>query len=76
MNEWKRKWVNIRKRGKVYQYQFEIAKLEGKRKYISKSICVFLMACYTGMRTGEVFALTWDDIDLGNRIIKINKTYL
>lgn len=26
------------------------------------------------MRTGEVFALTWDDIDLKNRIIKINKT--
>ena len=95
--------VNIRKRGKVYQYQFEIAKVEGKRKYISKSgfktknealmaemkacdeyinggvtndtfICAFLMACYTGMRTGEVFALTWDDIDLKNRIIKINKT--
>lgn len=29
--------INIRKRGKVYQYQFEIAKVEGKRKYISKS---------------------------------------
>ena len=29
--------VNIRKRGKVYQYQFEIAKVEEKRKYISKS---------------------------------------
>lgn len=29
--------VNIRKRGKVYQYQFEIAKVEGKHKYISKS---------------------------------------
>ena len=26
------------------------------------------------MRTGEVFALTWDDIDLDNRIIKISKT--
>lgn len=26
------------------------------------------------MRTGEVFALTWDDMDLDNRIIKINKT--
>lgn len=26
------------------------------------------------MRTGEVFALTWDDIDLDNRKIKINKT--
>ncbi len=29
--------VNIRKRDKVYQYQFEIAKVDGKRKYISKS---------------------------------------
>lgn len=26
------------------------------------------------MRTGEVFALTWSDIDLDKRIIKINKT--
>lgn len=26
------------------------------------------------MRTGEVFALTWDDIDIDNRIIKISKT--
>ena len=26
------------------------------------------------MRTGEVFALTWDDIDFKNRIIKITKT--
>ncbi|MCI6666735.1 MAG: site-specific integrase [Romboutsia timonensis] len=34
----------------------------------------FLTACYTGMRTGEVFALTWNDMDLDNRIIKINKT--
>jgi integrase len=33
--------------------------------------CAFLTSCYTGMRTGEVFALTWDDIDLENRIISI-----
>lgn len=26
------------------------------------------------MRTGEVFALTWNDIDLKNRLIRINKT--
>ncbi len=26
------------------------------------------------MRTGEVFALTWDDIDLEKRIIRISKT--
>ncbi len=36
--------------------------------------CAFLTACYTGMRTGEVFALTWDDIDLEKRIIRISKT--
>ena len=37
-------------------------------------ITAFLTACYTGMRTGEVFALTWNDIDFNNRIIKINRT--
>lgn len=29
--------VNVRKRGKVYQYQFEIGTINGKRKYINKS---------------------------------------
>ena len=29
--------VNVRKRGKVYQYQFEIAPINGKRKQITKS---------------------------------------
>lgn len=28
--------VNIQKRGKVYQYQFEIASVKGKRKFINK----------------------------------------
>ncbi len=37
-------------------------------------ICAFLTACYIGMRTGKIFALTWEDVDLDNRIIKINKT--
>lgn len=34
----------------------------------------FLTACYTGMKTGEVFALTWDDVDFENRTIRVNKT--
>ena len=29
--------VGIKKRGKVYQYQFEIASVRGKRKWITKS---------------------------------------
>ena len=46
----------------------------GRFKNNKVFICAFLTACYTGMRTGEVFALTWNDIDLYNRIIKVNKT--
>ncbi len=34
--------------------------------------CAFLTSCYTGMRTGEVCALTWNDIDLVNRVIHIS----
>lgn len=33
----------------------------------------FLTACYTGMRTGEVFALTWNDIDFENKTIRVTK---
>ncbi len=33
--------------------------------------CAFLTSCFTGMRTGEVFALTWEDIDLEQGIITI-----
>lgn len=29
--------VNVRKRGNVYEYNFDIAKIEGKRKRITKS---------------------------------------
>lgn len=29
--------ISIQKRGKVYQYRFETAKVNGKRKWISKS---------------------------------------
>lgn len=54
--------------------QKEIDKILLRFKNNNTFICAFLTACYTGMRTGEVFALTWSDIDLDNRIIKINKT--
>ena len=29
--------VNVRKRGNVYEYDFDVAKIEGKRKRVSKS---------------------------------------
>lgn len=35
---------------------------------------MFYLLIYTGMRKGELFALEWDDIDLINKTIRINKT--
>lgn len=33
---------------------------------------VLLIGFYTGMRRGEIIALTWDDIDLDNKTITVN----
>lgn len=32
-----------------------------------------MIGFYTGLRISETFALTWDDIDLDNRTISVNK---
>lgn len=40
----------------------------------SRYFPVFFLAAYTGMRKGEILALTWNDIDFDNRVININKT--
>ena len=36
--------VNVRKRGKVYEYSFDVAKIEGKRKSHPVSLQAFRMA--------------------------------
>lgn len=45
-------------------------------KYASESpfFKLFKFLLYTGTRINEALALTWEDIDFENRIIKINKT--
>ena len=40
-----------------------------KKKMLGIIICL-----YTGMRIGELLALTWNDVDTEKRIISINKT--
>ena len=51
--------------------QEEIDKILYRFKDNNTFTCAFLTSCFTGMRTGEVFALTWEDIDLENGVISI-----
>lgn len=51
--------------------QEEIDKILNRFKDNDTFTCAFLTSCFTGMRTGEVFALTWNDIDFENGIINI-----
>ena len=43
--------------------------LQAKNNYIGIVICL-----YTGIRLGELLALTWDDIDFSTGLMSINKT--
>lgn len=61
----------VKKNVKHLYTQDEIDIILERFKYDDTFTCVFLTSCFTGMRTGEVFALTWEDIDLENRIINI-----
>jgi integrase len=36
---------------------------------------IWAMACYTGMRNGELYALTWDRVNLDDRIIKVDSSW-
>lgn len=36
---------------------------------------LFVTALYSGLRQGELFALTWNDIDFENSYINVNKSY-
>lgn len=36
--------------------------------------CLFLTAINTGLRQGELFALTWDDLDFAANLIEVNKS--
>lgn len=48
--------------------------LAAAKKFDTRIYTVFRILAFTGMRGGELFALTWDDIDLDNGIINVSKT--
>lgn len=53
----------------------EISKLLDYAEKNSSHIYIFLLLeCFTGLRKGEIMALTWEDVDLVNGTININKS--
>lgn len=52
-----------------------ISALESGLKPRSISRYMILTAIYTGMRVGEIMALTWDDLDYQAKTVRINKSY-
>ena len=42
-------------------------------KYVYRLGWVFILLLYSGLRVGELCALTWNDIDFDNRIISVSK---
>ena len=54
----------------------EIERILDRFKDVPHIYYSFLTAYYTGMRTSEVFALTWDCVDFENKTITINKNII
>ncbi len=46
-----------------------------KENYSLQDYVILYFSIVTGMRQGEVLALTWKDVDLKNGVISINKSY-
>ena len=52
--------------------QDEIDKILTRFKNDDVFTCAFITSCFTGMRPGELCALTWEDVDFENKVINVN----
>lgn len=48
--------------------------VNGLQKYYEPYRTILFIALYSGIRIGEILALTYDDIDLENKVIHVSKT--
>lgn len=71
--------ITIDRREEVFP---EILNLVEIRKFLFEAkrhqhpwYVVWAMALLTGMRSGELYALGWNDIDFENRLIRVTKSY-
>ncbi|WP_125153142.1 tyrosine-type recombinase/integrase [Clostridium rectalis] len=62
----KHKEIEIFTDGEIYKLRTETRD--------SRLHALILMALGTGLRQGELLALTWDDIDMGNKEVTVNKS--
>lgn len=54
----------------------QVKELLTKSKKLNHSwFPIWALACYTGMRNGELFALRWDRVDLEKRIIVVSESW-
>lgn len=51
--------------------QDEIHKILTRFKDDDVFTCAFITSCFTGMRPGELCALTWEDVDFENKVINV-----
>ena len=51
--------------------QDEIDKILTRFKNDDVFTCAFITSCFTGMRPGELCALTWEDVDFENKVINV-----
>lgn len=51
--------------------QDEIDKILTRFKDDDVFTCAFITSCFTGMRPGELCALTWEDVDFENKVINV-----
>ena len=58
---------------RVNTREFRIKGKVGERVYGANAYYVILII-YTGLRIGELMALTWNDIDLKNKTLSVNKS--
>lgn len=68
------------KKGNIYKRDMKIMDEDQFKHFIENEInelykLVFTVLFYTGMRRGEMLALTWDDVNFKNNTITISKTY-
>lgn len=67
--------TKLAKKNKITPFTIEEHKTFVEAIKGHKSEMLFLTALYSGLRQGELFALTWNDINFEENYIDVNKTY-